>query len=179
MIISLQLLDFGDDNHLDDIEVKDWIGLGSMDYYGIGFSNIRLPNTSLSYVYKYERGRNTFPEEVFLHEFLHSLERAAKEYGYEVPDLHDYEKYGYENEPIVGQKKWYDDYMNKNITLSDGTKIGLPEEVYKLKPAKEKNFTESTQITDVFKEPSNFIEELQQLINNVERRIKELVQKSI
>ena len=65
--------------------------------------------------------------------------------------------------------------MNKNITLSDGTKIWLPEEVYKLKPAKEKNFAESTQITDVFKEPSNFIEELQQLINNVERRIKELV----
>ena len=32
------------------------IGLdfGSMDYYGIGFSNIRLPNDSKSYIYKYD-----------------------------------------------------------------------------------------------------------------------------
>ena len=54
-----------------------------MDYYGIGFSNIRLPNSSKSYIYKYDTRINTFPEEVFLHEFLHSLERTAKEYGYE------------------------------------------------------------------------------------------------
>lgn len=45
-----------------------------MDYYGIGFSNIRLPNDSKSYIYKYNMKINTFPEEVFLHEFLHTLE---------------------------------------------------------------------------------------------------------
>ena len=67
-----------------------------MDYYGIGFSNIRLPNDSRSYIYKYNSRINTFPEEVFLHEFLHSLERNAQEYGYDRPELHDYEKYGYE-----------------------------------------------------------------------------------
>ena len=44
-----------------------------MDYYGIGFSNIRLPNDSKSYIYKYDSRINAFPEEVFLHEFLHSL----------------------------------------------------------------------------------------------------------
>ena len=71
-----------------------------MHYYGIGFSNIRLPNDSNSYIYKYNSRINAFPEEVFLHEFLHSLERNADEYGYERPELHDYEKYGYENEPI-------------------------------------------------------------------------------
>ena len=53
-----------------------------MDYYGIGYSNIRLPNSSKSYIYKYDSRVNTFPEEVFLHEFLHSLERTAEEYGY-------------------------------------------------------------------------------------------------
>ena len=42
-----------DEEHEDDIQVNDWIGLGSMDYYGIGFSNIRLPNDSKSYIYKY------------------------------------------------------------------------------------------------------------------------------
>ena len=61
------------------------LGYGSMDYYGIGFSNIRLPNDSKSYIYKYNTQINTFPEEVFLHEFLHSLERNAQEYGYERP----------------------------------------------------------------------------------------------
>ena len=32
------------------------IGLdfGYMDYYGIGYSNIRLPNSSRSYIYKYD-----------------------------------------------------------------------------------------------------------------------------
>ena len=71
-----------------------------MDYYGIGFSNIRLPNEEKSYIYKYKTGVNQFPEEVFLHEFLHTLERNAKEYGYERPELHDYEKYGYKNETV-------------------------------------------------------------------------------
>ena len=105
----------GDDFYKDDIEVNDWIGLGSMDYYGIGFSNIRLPNDSKSYIYRYDPRINLFPEEVFLHEFLHSLERNAKEYGFERPALHDYEKYGYEIERLYGQKSWYTDYMNKEI----------------------------------------------------------------
>ena len=106
-----------------------------MDYYGIGYSNIRLPNSSKSYIYRYNSRINTFPEEVFLHEFLHSLERTAEEYGYEIPALHDYEKYGYKNQNLTGLKQWYTDYMNKNI-ISSNKKIGLPEEVYKLKPAK-------------------------------------------
>ena len=75
-----------------------------MDYYGIGFSNIRLPNDSKSYIYKYNERINTFPEEVLLHEFLHSLERNAEECGYERPALHDYQKYGYENEKIIIHK---------------------------------------------------------------------------
>ena len=133
------MLNCGDDEHESDIQVNDWIGLGAMDYYGIGYSNIRLPNNSQSYIYKYDTRINTFPEEVFLHEFLHSLERTAQEYGYEVPDLHDYETYGYKNEALIGQKEWYKDYMNKQIKTTSGY-IGLPEEIYTLKPAKNSNF---------------------------------------
>jgi hypothetical protein len=99
------------------------LGFGSMDFYGIGYSNIRLPNSSKSYVYRYNENVNTFPEEVFLHEFLHSLERNAEEYGYEIPALHDYEKYGYKSLNKTGLKDWYTDYMNKNIRTSNG-KIG-------------------------------------------------------
>ena len=142
-----------------------------MDYYGIGFSNIRLPNDSKSYIYKYNRRINTFPEEVFMHEFLHSLERNAEEYGYERPQLHDYEKYGYENEVLVGQKKWYTDSMNQNINTTDG-KIGLPPEIYHLKPAKSSNFAYSNRIEDVFKEPENIIEEIKEIIKGIEKQFR-------
>lgn len=155
----------GDEKHKEDIQINDWIGLGSMDYYGVGFSNIRLPNDSRSYIYKYNTRINTFPEEVFLHEFLHSLERVSQEYGYDVPALHDYEKYGYKNESLIGQKKWYTDYMNKNINSQEG-KIGLPEQVYLLKPAKNSDFEYSYKIEE-FKEPQNIIEEVKQIFANL------------
>ena len=163
------IMRLGDANHENDIEVNDWIGLGAMDYYGIGFSNIRLPNDSKSYIYKYNTRINTFPEEVFLHEFLHSLERNSKEYGYEVPALHDYEKYGYKNEKLEGQKKWYTDYMNKNIKYN-GQNIGLSEDIYTLKPAKNNNFEYPYQI-DEFNQPENVIEELKEIINKIKKAI--------
>ena len=140
-----------------------------MDYYGIGFSNIRLPNDTESYIYKYNTRINQFPEEVLLHEFLHSLERNAEEYGYEVPALHDYEKYGYKNERLIGQKEWYEDYMNKNIEAAEG-KIGLPEEIYTLKPAKSNNFQNAYKLEE-FKEPQNLVEEIKQILRQVGQRL--------
>ena len=159
----------GDEEHQDDIEINDWIGLGAMDYYGIGFSNIRLPNENKNYVYKYNSSINIFPEEVLLHEFLHSLERNSKEYGYEVPALHDYEKYGYKNELLIGQKRWYTAYINKTIEYEGGA-IGLPPEIYTLKPAKKSNFRISEQI-DEFKQPQNIIEEIEELFRTVIRNL--------
>lgn len=141
-----------------------------MDYYGIGYSNIRLPNSSKSYMYKYDSRINTFPEEVFLHEFLHSLERTAEEYGYKIPALHDYEKYGYKDQNLTGLRDWYKDYMNKNIKTSNGY-IGLPQEVYSLKPAKNLNFKYSY-VIDEFHEPQNVIEQIEQLFRNVINNVK-------
>jgi hypothetical protein len=152
----------GDNDHLKDIQVNDWIGLGGMDYMGIGFSNIRLPNSDKSYVYKYNSSVNTFPEEVFVHEFLHSLERLSKEYGLDRPALHDYKTYGYKEDNLTGQKKWYEDYMNCNIKTSSGY-IGLDSKVYSLTPNHDDDFTYSYQI-DEFKEPSNIIEKIRQVI---------------
>ena len=162
----------GNEKYRDDIQINDWIGLGYMDYYGIGYSNIRLPNSSKSYVYKYDTKINTFPEEVFLHEFLHSLERTSTEYGYSIPALHDYEKYGYSNKRLTGLKDWYKDYMNSSIKSSDGY-IGLPKEVYQFKPAKSLNFTYSYNI-DEFHEPQNIIEKISQLLKNVTNNVKRL-----
>lgn len=144
-----------------------------MDYYGIGFSNIRLPNDSRSFIYKYNTRVNTFPEEVFLHEFLHSLERTAKEYGYSIPELHDYEKYGYKNETLIGQKKWYTDYMNENINSTLGN-IGLPKEIYTLKPAKSSNFEFAYKINE-FKQPENIIEEIKEIFRNLKNKIQLIV----
>lgn len=155
----------GDEEHKNDIQINDWIGLGSMDYYGIGYSNIRLPNSSKSYTYKYDTKINTFPEEVFMHEFLHSLERTAEEYGYTIPALHDYEKYGYKSQKLTGLKEWYKNYMNQNIKTTNGY-IGLPEKVFTLKPAKNLDFKYSYKI-DEFHEPQNAIEQIEQLFKNV------------
>ena len=167
----------GNEEYEDDIEIKDWIGLGSMDYYGIGFSNIRLPNSSKSYIYKYDSRINQFPEEVFLHEFLHSLERTAKEYGYEIPELHAYKDYGYENEYLTGQREWYRDYMNKEIATSNGN-VGLPNEIYTLKPAKKSNFEYSYELEDVYSEPENIIEEIRGIFDNLFRNLSIIIGKA-
>lgn len=143
-----------------------------MDYCGIGYSNIRLPNSSKSYIYRYNTRINTFPEEVFIHEFLHSLERTAEEYGYNIPALHDYEKYNYRNQNLTGLKDWYEDYMNKNIKTSNGY-IGLPEEVFKLKPANNLDFKYSYKLEE-FKEPENIIELIRQLFKNVINNVKSI-----
>ena len=52
-----------------------------MDLYGIGFSNVRMSNLKNDYTHQYNYRANTFPEEVFLHEFLHTLERNLIESG--------------------------------------------------------------------------------------------------
>ena len=168
------IIRLGNEKYIDDIEINDWIGLGYMDYYGIGYSNIRLPNSSQSYIYRYDTRINKFPEEVFLHEFLHSLERTCEEYGLDIPALHDNEKYGYKNQKLTGLKDWYEDYMNKSIKTSNGY-IGLPKEVYTLKPAKITDFEYSYKI-DEFHEPQNIIEEIRQLFGNLVNNAKNITQ---
>ena len=148
-----------------DILVNDWIGLGGMDYAGIGFSNIRMPDDENNLAYEYNNLINIFPEEVFIHEFLHTLERNAKEYGYEVPALHDYAKYGYSEDRLQGLKSWYTDYMNKKINYN-GKLIGLPREIYAYKPVNEKNFAYSTKL-DALQEPANIIEHIRSLIKRI------------
>ena len=146
-----------------EIQVKDWIGLGGMQYRGIGFSNIRIPNESYNAIYSYNSVTNTFPEEVMIHEFLHDLERICGDMNYEIPELHDYEKYGFRNESIIGQKKWYEAYMSR--TIYDGNSksfLGLDSRVYKIKPANEDNFEYSLEV-DFIKEPENIIEEMSQI----------------
>lgn len=157
----------GDINSKTEIPVNDWIGLGSMEYREIGFSNIRLPNSESNYIYKYDERINTFPEEVYVHEFLHTLERNAQEYGYERPELHAYEKYGYKNENTEGLKQWYKDYMNKEVKSSYGNYVGLPSEIYTKKPVKTSQFDYTVKL-DKLKDPENIIEEIIEIFRKIE-----------
>jgi len=167
----------GDLNETKNVLVHDWIGLGGMDYYGIGFSNIRLPDTSNNYVYKYDSQINTFPDEVFVHEFLHTLERNEKEYeNTNVANLHDNDIYGYKRENKEGLRKWYAAYMQNTIKNSDGTKAGLTINAYTSKPIHESNFKYSYELNQL-KEPQNLIEEINSLINRIRKKVPELLNK--
>ena len=145
-----------------DKDICEWVGLGNMLYLGKGFSNIRIIINDYSY-----SSNNTFPEEVFLHEFLHTLERNSKEYGYTVPALHNYELYNYENDRTDGLRKWYIAYMNGIIPTDEGY-IGLPSKIYTLKPAKSTDFIYSNKL-DKLDEPKNIIEEINSVIYKVKR----------
>ena len=109
-----------------------------MDYLGIGYSVIRLPDNRNNYIYKYSQF-NTFPEEVFIHEFLHTLERNSEELGQDIIPLHDHEKYGYKVEEKESLKQWYIDYMNKSIQSGDSY-VGLDESIYYSKPIRNSYF---------------------------------------
>lgn len=147
------------------IPIKDnWIGLGSMDMYGIGYSLVRINKNSNTQTYKYGI-TNQAPEEVYIHEFCHTLERNNKEYGYATPALHDYEKYGYTEIAVDGLTEWYKDYMSKNILdESTGSYIGLNKEIYYSKPANSSNFKYPLEV-DFNKEPQNIIEDIISAIN--------------
>lgn len=151
------VIKLGDSEQNVEIPVNDWIGLGGMDYMGIGLSNIRLPSDDSSYIYEYNSRINTFPEEVYIHEFLHSLERILKEYGYNIPALHDNEKYGYEDEILIGLKNWYSDYMQCKILNENNEYIGLDKIVYTLKPPHNSNF-EYTVEKDIGLNEENILE---------------------
>ena len=158
---------------LDDQQVKDWVGLGAMEYYGLGYSNIRLLNKDNNYLYRYNARVNTFPEEVFVHEFLHTYERILQEYGYKIPELHDYSKYGYTNSGTDGLKQWYADYMTCNIKTENGN-IGLDPIVYTIKPAKASDFTNSTEVERAFYEPQNIFEKIIQIFKKAGKNLSNI-----
>ncbi|MCL2341624.1 MAG: hypothetical protein FWC53_00730, partial [Firmicutes bacterium] len=111
-------------------------------YNDIGFSDIRLPDTrGYTYLYTYNPSIMTFPQEVFVHEFLHSLERNMNENGYTIPALHDNEQYGYAVEPKIGLENWYRSYMMQKIyDKPAGKYIGLYPAVYSMKPPQKSEF---------------------------------------
>lgn len=147
-----------------------------MDLHGVGFSNIRMPNNPNSYTYKYDYRINTFPEEVYIHEFLHFLERTATEYGYETIELHDNEKYGYKQQNLINLKNWYKDYMRCAVYDEENEKfVGLNQKVYKLKPAHNSDFEDKAEV-DFIMESKNIIEEITQMFKLIIETVQEQIE---
>lgn len=131
-----------------------------------GYSLIRINKNSNNYTYKYGI-TNQAPEEVYIHEFLHTLERNNSEYGFETPALHDYEKYGYTEKNEDNLTKWYKDYMAKQILdSSTGKYLGLDEFVYTAQPPNNNDFRYAIEI-EFNKEPQNIIEEIASIIDKI------------
>lgn len=134
--------------------------------YGIGYSIIRINKDGSNTLYEYT-AYHRLPEEVYIHEFLHSLERLLQDREYEIPQLHDYAKYGYQEDNVEGLKDWYADYMAKNITEpSTGKKVGLYKEVYTMQPYHSSDFENSEEI-EFHKEPENIFDEIKTIFGIV------------
>ena len=65
--------------------------------------------------------------------------------------------------------------MNKEIKTTEGN-IGLPEEIYTLKPAKRSNF-EYSYHREEFKQAENLIEEIREIGKNLFQKINYLIRK--
>ena len=138
-----------------------------MDLYGIGFSNIRFASDDTNYIHQYNYRINTFSEEVFIHEFLHTLERTSKEHGYNTVDLHDSKIYEYDDSGINGLEEWYKDYMRCEILDKKTNQyVGLNEKVFILKPVNENNFKFPIEVK-FNDEPDNLLEEIKSLFSVV------------
>lgn len=155
--------------HEERIRTGDWVGLGGMTYEDdIGYSNIRVPNEKATLLYKYST-YNTFPEEVFVHEFLHGLERIEAEYGNDVIELHSYADYGYKKDDVTGLKYWYRDYLQGKVS-SRG--LGLSKEVFIRKPIQDSDYRITVDLTEeYFYEPHNLKEEIIDFINKIKNYI--------
>ena len=153
--------------------IDNWIGLGSMDIYGVGYSLVRINKNANSFSYKYGI-TNQSPEEVYLHEFLHTLERNNKEAGYTIPALHSYADYGYTEKHPNGLNDWYKDYMRQKILDNEtGKYIGLYDSAYYSQPANQDNFKHPLDM-EFNQEPQNIIEEILTIIDTLKKgRIKE------
>jgi hypothetical protein len=134
-----------------------------MEYDQIGFSNIRLPDDENSDIYKLSVF-NMFPEEVFVHEFLHTLERNELENGNDIARLHDNMAYGYMSDSVFGLKNWYKDYMQN--TINGGENKGLTDFSFSSKPIHESNFMSPIELNEL-KDPDNFIEEIESIIKRL------------
>ena len=110
-------------------------GVPSDDVFGLGGPSIqgKIKYSSVEFDY-HSHIHSWFEHEktyIFIHEFLHGIEYLCRDqYGLAVPDLHEWERYGYSDE-----LEWYRDYLRCEVKNCDSTFPGIPAEAWKIKPS--------------------------------------------
>ncbi|MFO0793392.1 MAG: hypothetical protein U0586_04940, partial [Candidatus Brocadiaceae bacterium] len=108
------------------VEGSIW-GVGSVGTWGsvtngAGYAMVQLP-------INFQAWGSTYPEEIIVHEWLHTVEGFYRGFGYAVPSLHDAEKYGYKPDGNGSWHRWYEDYMQNKVW--NGTKyVGVPSDAW-------------------------------------------------
>ncbi|MGL5087404.1 MAG: hypothetical protein ACRC68_17085 [Clostridium sp.] len=111
------------------------LGMGPTDdANGATYAAVRLFDSDHSLWY-FDPRNAEYPEEVFIHEWLHGVEQTLAQKGYAGPWTHDAEEYGYTTNNRGSWNSWYRDLMQGNITdPATGKKIGITPDLWKIKP---------------------------------------------
>lgn len=123
----------GDD---DDIVFHDWVGLCyGVIAEGCGFLEVPVfgPSGETEESYFHEGYGTVCPTELWVHEFIHSLEPLAHTMGDPIPSPDDADKYGYkqiEGCYIDGFYEYYADILSGNVK-SDNKLIGVDDNKWK------------------------------------------------
>ena len=107
----------------------------------------------------YNSQTNRFPDEVFVHEFLHYIERVSNELNRPIPVLHNYRDYNYRKVGGLGLKTWYGDYMSHNVEdILHGTKVGVDKTVYHDAKLSKREYFENPKEIELDGEPHSIAE---------------------
>ncbi|GHU87270.1 hypothetical protein FACS1894202_01270 [Clostridia bacterium] len=105
-----------------------------------GYSFVAFLDGDMSW-YMATTADNPYPEEVFVHEWLHQLEAFYRGKGYTFPGVDDSIIYGYKNALTIGYNGWhvyYGDIMKCTVYDSNLDKyIGMTAEMWRIKPSEE------------------------------------------
>ena len=122
----------GDDN----VVFHDWVGLCyGVIAEGCGFLEVPVfgPSGETEESYFHEGYETLCPPEIWIHEFIHSLEPLARAMGDTIPSPDDADKYGYkqiEDGYLDGFYEYYADILSGNV-IYDNRLIGVDEDKWK------------------------------------------------
>lgn len=129
---------------------SDWWGLGTMHvadrHMGYGVIQM-LPGEDYWYFEKSED--IPYPEEVWVHEFLHGLEFFYSSMGYPMPELDNGGAYGYQrtSQVVHGWRKFYEDFLCGRV-YDENTRhtAGVKPEMWRMRPHKTPAFWDISEI---------------------------------
>ena len=130
------LIKLGEQNNY--ISDLDWAGYGGTEYEEHSYSVIRLPDNDYYESWLYSNDKIKYPGYVYIHEFLHTMETNSLQYNLYMPQIHDYEDFGYtfySYDWTEDEHRWLKDVIQINVDYN-GKKVGVNPALWKLRPTK-------------------------------------------